>query len=107
MEQETPPRQKRHGSVLVVDDSRFVRGYVVELLSAAGYEVDQAEDGSSALKRLDARSYDVVVTDLNMPTLDGFGPIGGKDHTVEEHMLTRSLFERVELLGRVLMTIDP
>jgi PAS domain S-box-containing protein len=58
--------------VLVVDDSRFVRGYVVELLSAAGYEVDQAEDGVTALKRLDGERYDVVVTDLNMPALDGF-----------------------------------
>jgi glutamate carboxypeptidase len=40
------------------------------------------------------------------PTLDGFGPIGGKDHTVEEFMYTRSLFERIELLGRVLMNLD-
>ena len=58
--------------MLVVDDSRFVRGYVVELLTTAGYEVDQAEDGASALKRLEVRRYDVVVTDLNMPALDGF-----------------------------------
>ncbi len=48
-----------------------------------------------------------LIAAQGVPTLDGFGPIGGKDHTVEEHMLTRSLFERVELLGRVLMTIDP
>jgi len=63
------PRKAR---VLVVDDSRFVRGYVATLLTAAGYEVDQAEDGTTALKRLETSHYDVVVTDLNMPSLDGF-----------------------------------
>jgi PAS domain S-box-containing protein len=66
------PKAPPKACVLVVDDSRFVRGYVVELLTAAGYEVDQAEDGNSALKRLETRRYDVVVTDLNMPALDGF-----------------------------------
>jgi two-component system cell cycle sensor histidine kinase/response regulator CckA len=75
MEQDSPPAHPHptsKGRVLVVDDSRFVRGYVVELLTAAGYEVDCAEDGTTALKRLEARRYDVVVTDLNMPALDGF-----------------------------------
>jgi PAS domain S-box-containing protein len=57
---------------LVVDDSRFVRGYVVKLLTAAGFAVDQAEDGVTALKRLESERYDVVLTDLNMPALDGF-----------------------------------
>jgi PAS domain S-box-containing protein len=68
---ETPPPGAR-GRVLVVDDSRFVRGYVVKMLSAAGFLVDQAEDGATALKRLEGEPYDVVLTDLNMPALDGF-----------------------------------
>jgi len=68
MERDAPPKAR----VLVVDDSRFVRGYVVKLLTTAGYEVDQAEDGTTALKCLDTSRYDVVVTDLNMPALDGF-----------------------------------
>lgn len=41
-----------------------------------------------------------------VPTLDGFGPVGGKDHTVEEFMLTRSLFERIDLLARVLLRLE-
>jgi len=41
-----------------------------------------------------------------VPTLDGFGPVGGKDHTVEEFMLTRSLFDRIDLLGRVLLRLE-
>ena len=43
---------------------------------------------------------------LGVPTLDGFGPSGGKDHTPEEFMVTRTLFERIELLGRVLVRIE-
>jgi PAS domain S-box-containing protein len=66
-----PPAQPK-GRVLVVDDSRFVRGYVADLLTAAGYEVGQADDGKTALRRLETERYDVIVTDLNMPTLDGF-----------------------------------
>jgi PAS domain S-box-containing protein len=67
-----PAAQRRQGRILVVDDSRFVRGFVAEILAAAGYDVDEAEDGAQALKRLDAATFDVVVTDLNMPMLDGF-----------------------------------
>ncbi len=55
-----------------MDDSRFVRGYVSELLEEAGYTVAQAEDGSTALRRLESEPFDVIVTDLNMPLLDGF-----------------------------------
>ena len=68
MERDAKPKAR----VLIVDDSRFMRGYVLKLLTSAGYEVDQAEDGTTALKRLETGRYDVVVTDLNMPALDGF-----------------------------------
>ncbi len=60
------------GRVLIVDDSRFVREFVSQILRHAGYEVEQAEDGGQALRRLDAETFDVIVTDLNMPALDGF-----------------------------------
>jgi len=60
------------GRILVVDDSRFVRGYVVELLEDAGYVVTEAEDGAGAVRLLESESFDVIVTDLNMPALDGF-----------------------------------
>jgi PAS domain S-box-containing protein len=55
-----------------VDDSRFVRGYVCDLLETAGYSVTQADDGTAALRLLETEPFDVVVTDLNMPALDGF-----------------------------------
>jgi len=59
--------------VLVVDDSRVVRMAVKGYLRASGYAVDEAGDGLSALALIDKGSYDVVVSDLAMPGLDGLG----------------------------------
>lgn len=59
--------------VLVADDSLLVRTIVRKGLQQAGYLVDEAADGAAALRLLGGREYDVVVTDLNMPELDGLG----------------------------------
>lgn len=59
------------GRILVVDDERGIRGFVSEALANVGHEVDQAEDGTVALEKVEARAYDVVITDLKMPKLDG------------------------------------
>ena len=64
-----PPRGAR---VLVVDDEPQIRATVSEVLTLEGYEVEQASNGAEALERLDARP-DVVVLDLWMPVLDGWG----------------------------------
>jgi diguanylate cyclase (GGDEF)-like protein len=61
------------GHVLVVDDSRLVRRVVAGFLREGGYAVDEAEDGREALRRLESGNYDVVITDLSMPGIDGFG----------------------------------
>ena len=59
------------GSILVVDDSSAVRENLRELLTAEGYEVDSCADGRVALQMLQGHIYDVVLTDLSMPELDG------------------------------------
>jgi len=61
------------GSILVVDDSHAVRDNLSELLAAEGYEVDSCANGREALQLLQDHSYDVVVTDLSMPEVDGMG----------------------------------
>ena len=61
------------GSVLVVDDSRLVRTVVGHHLKAAGFSVDEADNGQTAMHILSKGSYDVIITDLKMPELDGFG----------------------------------
>jgi two-component system, cell cycle response regulator len=60
------------GNVLVVDDSRLVRAMVTRYLESAHYEVEEADNGATALEMLARKSYDVVITDLSMPKLDGF-----------------------------------
>ncbi len=58
-------------SILVVDDDPEIRGSVADVLRQAGYDVDEAKDGKKAIKCIDAGSYDLVLTDLNLPKLDG------------------------------------
>jgi len=59
--------------VLIVDDSSAIRKSVHFILDQAGYEVVAAEDGLDALSKLDGASFDLIVTDVNMPNLDGIG----------------------------------
>jgi two-component system, chemotaxis family, chemotaxis protein CheY len=58
-------------SILVVDDTRSMRKMVATVLQAAGYEVEEAADGAEALEKAKARVFDLVVTDHNMPRMDG------------------------------------
>jgi DNA-binding NtrC family response regulator len=59
------------GSILVVDDSSAVRENLCELLTAEGYDVDGCAGGREALQLLQERTYELVLTDLSMPEVDG------------------------------------
>ncbi len=59
--------------VLAIDDSRTMRNLLSATLSVAGYRVSLAEDGEDGLAKFDESDPDVVITDINMPRLDGFG----------------------------------
>ena len=63
--------------VLTVDDSRTMRDMLKAALSSAGYAVVQAEDGLHGLEVLAGIRPDVIITDINMPRMDGFGFIAG------------------------------
>lgn len=58
--------------VLAVDDSRTMREMVSFTLKNAGYEVIEAEDGKAALVALNGAKVDAIITDLNMPNMNGF-----------------------------------
>jgi len=58
--------------VLVVDDSLSIRRIAANFLTQAGLEVETAVDGSDALEKLRANSYALVVSDLEMPRVNGF-----------------------------------
>lgn len=64
-------------TILTVDDSRTMREMLLLALSDAGFSVVQAEDGVHGLEVLEQETPDVIVTDINMPRMDGFGFIEG------------------------------
>ena len=57
--------------ILIVDDVRSMRKMVASVLESAGYRVEEAGDGVEALERAKAHKFDLVVTDHNMPRMDG------------------------------------
>lgn len=59
------------GKILVVEDDTITRSNVCWLLSEEGYEVNQAADGVQALEILRRRQFDLVLSDLVMPRMDG------------------------------------
>ena len=73
--------------ILIVDDEKIKRITLADDLRTQGYEVVTAADGQQAWEQLQADRFDVVVTDLKMPTLDGIellklikhGPLAGME----------------------------
>jgi type II secretory ATPase GspE/PulE/Tfp pilus assembly ATPase PilB-like protein len=78
IEEPSPPRRSGpHGTalakVLLVDDEDSLRKVMKELLERDGYIVSEARDGAQALNEIDRVGPDIIVLDLNLPGLDGYG----------------------------------
>ena len=58
--------------VLVVDDDPGIRDVLSCTISSMGYEVDTADNGAKGLEKFMKKPFDLVITDLNMPGMDGF-----------------------------------
>ncbi len=67
-----PKPEDRQKEILVVDDSINTRELEKNILEAYGYSVDVANDGIEALDKVNQRNYDLIITDIEMPKLDGF-----------------------------------
>jgi two-component system response regulator HydG len=65
------------GKVLVVDDQKNMRATTAIVLRQAGHVVEEAEDGAAAIQRVQQEAFDVVLTDLRMPTVDGMAVLRG------------------------------
>jgi DNA-binding response OmpR family regulator len=61
--------------VLVVDDEPAIRALVAKIVERAGHPVDTARDGAEAIQKIEQTQYAVVVLDLMMPNIDGYGLI--------------------------------
>ncbi len=57
--------------IMTADDSSSIRQMVSFTLRQAGYDIVEAVDGQDALNKLDGTGVDMLITDLNMPTMDG------------------------------------
>jgi excisionase family DNA binding protein len=68
----SPPERPR---VLIVDDEATIRDLLSKTLALAEYDVDLASDGRTALERLRIIPYDLLITDLKMPGVDGLAVI--------------------------------
>jgi two-component system chemotaxis response regulator CheY len=79
--------------ILIVDDEPSMRKLICDLLRALSYSVESAADGIQALAKLDTFGPDLVITDLNMPRLDGIG-------------LARMLHEQKPGCSVILMSTD-
>jgi DNA-binding response OmpR family regulator len=57
--------------ILVVDDELAIRLWVAQVLAGSGYQVETAEDGQAGWEALQAKDYDLLITDNNMPKISG------------------------------------
>jgi len=58
--------------VLIIDDVPETREFIRFVLEQAGYSVDEAEDGRQGLQKAQREPFDLIITDLAMPGMDGF-----------------------------------
>ena len=70
--QETEHEESVGATILLIDDSLSIRKFVGRMLESAGYQVDTAVDGEDGLRKASAHSYRMIITDLEMPKLNGF-----------------------------------
>ena len=93
-------------SILVVDDENLVRGIVEEILTSQGHEVIQATSGNEAIKMCGERTFDLVISDLSMPLMNGFDLISALRRLQKNlpvlaisGVYTGDLLKAVKLLG--------
>ncbi len=77
-------------TILVVDDSRSLRQMVTFCLTNAGYQVREAADGVEALEITQGQQFDLVLTDQNMPRMDGL--------TFIENLRAQPAYQKIPIL---------
>ncbi|MFQ5878412.1 MAG: ATP-binding protein [Acidobacteriota bacterium] len=95
--------QRRPMRVLVVDDERILVELLTDFLRSVGHTVDQARDGRRALQLVATNRYDVILSDLKMPGLDGQG-LYQKVRAVKPDMARRFIFSTGDLANPKVQT---
>ena len=84
-------------NILVVDDKDSMRNMLIETLMEEGYRVDAAEDGKKALDLVSNKSYDLVLTDLKMPDVNGLEVLTGiKNIDSESAVIVMTAYGTIE-----------
>jgi len=65
-------KERSRNRILIVDDTKAIRDTLSEMLSVMGFEVTVASSGNEGLRLFPRNSFDLVLTDLQMPDLDGW-----------------------------------
>jgi PAS domain S-box-containing protein len=99
-----PHSVPREARILLADDNADMRAYVERLLRAQGWEVEAVEDGAEALEAARARPPDLILSDVMMPRLDGFGLLRAlredtRTHTVPFILLSARAGEEATVEG--------
>lgn len=88
---------ERRKVILIVDDELGMRDMLRWCLRESGYEIKVARDGVEAVALMDAQTVDLVVTDLTMPRLDGFGLLEAAGGAVKTPVIVVTGFGTVEM----------
>ncbi|MBU0985043.1 MAG: sigma-54 dependent transcriptional regulator [candidate division Zixibacteria bacterium] len=84
-------------NILVVEDKDSMRTMLTDTLHEEGYRVDAAADGRQALDLVNNKSYDLVLTDLRMPDVDGLAVLSGvKDIDVDTSVIVMTAYGTIE-----------
>jgi DNA-binding response OmpR family regulator len=85
------------GSVLLIEDSSEVRDVLTEILIRDGYKVKSADDGISAWKILNSESFDLIISDMDLPGMDGLELIANmRKNSIETPVLLTSGVNRIK-----------
>jgi CheY-like chemotaxis protein len=68
-----PNNQASPARILVVDDDPLIIRLIIDTLNVEGYDVDSAANGVAALEKIRHAPFDLILSDLHMPQLDGVG----------------------------------
>lgn len=58
--------------ILIIDDVDYIRKSITKVLGDNGFQCDSCENGALALEKVQAKPYDLIITDIMMPNMDGF-----------------------------------
>jgi two-component system chemotaxis response regulator CheY len=118
-DQDQPNESAMAKRILTIDDSKTMRDMLMVTLADAGFDVLQAVDGQDGLDVLGKERVDVIITDINMPKMDGYEVIrqlrGNPDHkatpilvlTTESELSKKKLAREVGATGWMVKPFDP